>query len=548
MTGLKMRFRLLLVTAALACGALFQQAVAAESMTDICLRNGILLRAPVDARDGKFFVRLPGKDAPTDMTGQIHSVGVPEDPVCGVAASGEENTAEFGIRGSNTIGERLMPMLIEAYSVKAFGVPPVSKNLEPEHLTIELKKPKASTPAAVIDFRAEGSGTAPPALKTHEIEIGMMSRRIKPEEATEIQAAQNIDLKDHASEHVVALDGLAVIVNTSNPVAKLTLAQIAQIFAGEITNWRDVKGRNKANAEIAGSDLPIRLHARDNKSGTYDTFKSVVLEREEPKRKISPSASRYESSEELSAAVSKDPGAIGFIGFPYINKNVPIRIQSTCGLESEPTNFSVKLETYPLARRLYLYTLGTPNDRIVRNLTTFALSDEAQKTVVEAGFIDQTVENQTQEAQHRFVHTIETQQAYALPAAKDVPKEMGQQFAKSVAGMRRTSIVFRFQRNESVLDTLARQNVGRLGRYLAQPGQAGRKVLLIGYADSDGGWDPNLALANARAGSVVKELQGLGLRLPALQTASYSYMAPVACNDTDPGRALNRRVEVWITN
>ena len=490
MTGLKMRFGLLLVTAALASCALFQQAATAESMTDICLKNGILLRAPVDARDGKFFVRLPGKDVATDMTGKIHSVGVPEDPVCGASASGEEGTAEFGVRGSNTIGERLMPMLIEAYSTKTFRAPSISKSVAPEHLAIELKKPKASKPVALIDFRSEGTGTAPPALKTHEIEIGMMSRRIKPEEAADVLAAQNVDPRDPGSEHVVALDGLAVVVNTSNPIVKLTLTQIAQIFAGEITNWRDVKGRNKANAEIAGPDLPIRLHARDNKSGTYDTFKSLVLEREEPKRKISPSASRYELSEELSAAVSKDPAAIGFIGFAYINKNIPIRIQSTCGLESEPSNFTVKLETYPLARRLYLYTLGTPDDRIVRNLVTFALSDEAQKTVSDAGFIDQTVENQTQEAQHRFVRGIEAQPVYALPAGKDVPKEMGQQFAKSVAGMRRTSIVFRFQRNEFVLDTLARQNVGRLGRYLAQPGQAGRKVLLIGFADSDGRLGP----------------------------------------------------------
>ncbi len=548
MTGLKWRFGPLLFTAALAIGAILRPAAAAESVTDICLKNGILLRAPVDTRDGKFFVRMPGKDTAADMTAQIHSVGVPEDPVCGTSLSGEEHTAEFGIRGSNTIGERLMPMLIEAYSTKTFGVPSSSKSTAPEHLTIELKKPKASSPAAVIDFRSEGSGTAPPALKTHEIEIGMMSRRIKPEEATDIQAAQNVDLREPGSEHVVALDGLAVVVNASNPIAKLTLPQIAQIFAGEITNWRDVKGRNKANAEIAGPDLPIRVHARDNKSGTYDTFKNVVLEREEPKRKLSASASRYKSSEELSAAVSKDPGAIGFIGFPYINKNVPIRIQSTCGLESEPSNFTVKLETYPLARRLFLYTLGKPNDRIVRSLVDYALSDDAQKTVVEAGFIDQTVENQTPEGQQHFVRMIEAQPAYALPAGKDVPKDMGQQFSKSISGMRRTSIVFRFQRNESVLDTLARQNVGRLGRYLAQPAQKNRKALLVGFADSDGGWDSNLALANARARSVVKELQSLGLRLPALQTASQSYMAPVACNDSDWGRALNRRVEVWIAN
>ena len=548
MTGLRWRFGPLFLTAALACGAFFQPAASADDQTDICLKNGILLRARIDTRDGKFFVYVPGKDTATDMTGLIHSVGVPEDPVCKTGAANGEQTAEFGIRGSNTIGERLMPMLIEAYAVKTFGAPPVSKNLEPEHLTIELRKPKDSKPAAIIDFRSAGSGTAPPALKAHEIEIGMMSRRIKPEEAADILAAQSVDPREPGSEHVVALDGLAVIVNANNPVTKLTLTQIAQIFAGEITNWRDVKGRNKNNQEVTGPDLPIRVHARDNKSGTYDTFKSVVLEREEPKLKISPAASRYESSEELSAAVSKDLGAIGFIGFPYINKNVALRIQSTCGLDSEPNNFSVKLESYPLARRLYLYTLGTPNSGAVKNLLDYALSDEAQKTVVEAGFIDQTVENQMQEAQQRFVQRFETQSAFALPAGKIVPPQMGQQFAKSVSGMHRTSIVFRFQRNESVLDTLARQNVGRLGRYLARPGQTPHKVLLIGFADSDGGWDSNLALANARARSVVQELQSLGLHLPAIQTSSLSYMAPVACNDTDGGRALNRRVEVWIAN
>ena len=71
------------------------------------------------------------------------------------------------------------------------------------------------------------------ALKTHEIEIGMMSRRIKPEEAADVLAAQNVDPRDPGSEHVVALDGLAVVVNASNPIVKLTLTQIAQIFAAK---------------------------------------------------------------------------------------------------------------------------------------------------------------------------------------------------------------------------------------------------------------------------------------------------------------------------
>ena len=383
MTGLQCCF-VRVLAAALTFATLSPLAFAADEVTDICLKNGIQLRARIDTRDGKFYVYVPGKDTSTDMTGQIHSVGMAEDPVCKLPASQADRTAEFGIKGSNTIGERLMPMLIESFATKTFGSPPASKSHEPEHLTFEIKKPNALQPAVTIDFRAEGSGTAPPALKTHEIEIGMMSRRIKPEEAADIQAAQNVDPRAPDSEHVVALDGLAVVVNESNPIKLLTLPQIAQIFSGEIANWRDVKGRNKNGEEVAGPDRPIHVHARDDKSGTYDTFKTVVLEREEPKRKISPGAMRYKSSEELSAAVSKDLGAIGFIGFPYINKNVPIRILSSCGLESEPSNFTVKLETYPLARRLFLYTLGTPGDRVAKNLLDYALSDEAQKTVVEA--------------------------------------------------------------------------------------------------------------------------------------------------------------------
>ena len=525
----------------------------AEELTDICLKSGIQVRARIETREGRFILYIQGSSTPSDMTGQIHSVGVPDDPVCKQEGDKRKDnpisqTTKFGIRGSNTIGERLMPMLIEAYANKNFGAPPAVRIIEPEHQEMEIKRPGAAQPDVLIDFWSKGSGTAPPALKDHLAEIGMMSRRMKDEEAAAIKAAQNVNPLEPESggEHVVALDGLAVIVNPGNPVKKLSLDTVARIFSCEITNWRDVKGKNANNEDVSGPDAPISVHARDNKSGTFDTFKAVVLE--ERKQKICDSATRYKSSEALSAAVSKDLNAIGFIGFPFINRNVPLRILSACGLDSEPESFQVKMETYPLARRLYLYTLGTPSERLVKDLVAFSLSDEAQKTVKEAGFIEQLVDMQQQESQQRWLRTLEDNPKYGLADDKEAPRPAARQFSRLASGMQRTSIVFRFARGESVLDTLARQNVGRLARYLGQPGQSGRRVLLVGFADSDGGWASNYALAVARAQTVLKELRGSGQSMPQIQVYSMSYAAPVACNDSDKGRSLNRRVEVWISN
>lgn len=525
----------------------------AEELTDVCLKSGIQVRARIETREGRFILYIQGSSTPSDMTGQIHSVGVPDDPVC--KQEGEKRkenqisqTTKFGIRGSNTIGERLMPMLIEAYANKNYGAPPSVRIIEPEHQEMEIKRPASAQPDVLIDFWSKGSGTAPPALKDRLADIGMMSRRMKDEEAAAIKAAQNVNPlePESGSEHVVALDGLAIILNPGNPIKKLSLDTVARIFSCEITNWRDVKGKNANGEDVSGPDAPISVHARDDKSGTFDTFKSVVLE--ERKQKICGSSTRHESSEALSAAVSKDLNAIGFIGFPYINRNVPLRILSPCGLDSEPENFSVKMETYPLARRLYLYTLGTPSERVVKDLVASALSDEAQKIVKEAGFIDQSVDMQQPEAQRRWLRTLEDNPNYGLSNDKEVPRPAVRQFSRLASGMQRTSTVFRFAYGQSVLDTLARQNVGRLASYLDQSGRSARKVLLVGFADSDGSWASNGALAEARAQTVLKQLRSLGHSLPQIQVHSMSYAAPVACNDSERGRSLNRRVEVWVSN
>ncbi len=542
----------LLFAAVLALGGLLGDWQAqAQELTDICLKNGVRIRARVEFRDKKILLYMQGNPTAADMTDQVHSIGAADDPICkgpvpvpNVSSSCEPS--HFSIRGSNTIGERLMPTLIEGYSKKTYGIAPKVTFPKPEEGTIEISRPNCPEPVVAIDYQSKGSGTAPPALKERQIAIGMMSRRMKDEEVADLQKTLDVTMTGPESEHIVALDGLAVIVNHDNPIKALPLEQIAKIFSGEITNWKDVIGKNEKGEETHGRNATINVHARDNKSGTYDTFKSIVLEREEPKRKLMGNAKRYELSEQLSGEVTKDLDAIGFIGFPYINQNQALGISSSCGLSAEPEVFQVKLETYPLARRLYLYTPGTPTDPTVKNLLDYSLSDEAQSLVSETGFIDQTIDFQDAKSQRHLLEQISANSQFALGADKPVPARAVRQFADVAGKLQRSSIVFRFASGESVLDNLALQNVSRLARYLNQPSMTGRRVILVGFADSKGDWGANLGLSSTRARTVAQALQSQGVRSGALSQTGLSYMAPVACNDSDKERALNRRVEVWI--
>src|SRR5262249_30755002 len=117
-----------------------------------------------------------------------------------------------------------------------------------------------------VEIKAHGSDTAVKALQNEECDIGMLSRKLKSDEVQML--AKFGDMKSRGSENVIAMDGIAVIVNKSNPIQELRLQQIAQIFTGEFTEWSNVD---------KGAHGEINVYARDDKSGTFDTFKSLVL-------------------------------------------------------------------------------------------------------------------------------------------------------------------------------------------------------------------------------------------------------------------------------
>ncbi len=364
-----------------------------------------------------------------------------------------------------------------------------------------------SSPSWAVEIKSHGSGTAYEGLETEQCDIGMSSRPIKKEETEKLAALG--DMTSYGSEHVIGLDGLAVIVNIANPVTNAGKDTIARIFAGETGSWKDAGGNDKA----------IALYARDDKSGTFDTFKSLVLD----KKKLGAQARRYEDSSQLSADVANDPNGIGFIGLPYIKSCKALAIAaSNTGGPVYPTAFTVAREEYPLSRRLFMYVPPRTNNPLAREFMEFVLSDDGQEIVEKTGFISLAVRAET-------------------PALSDsTPSE----FRKLVEGAERLSLSFRFRPDTISFDNRSRRDFDRLVHSLERKELQGRKVMLFGFSDVSEG-NKSKETAEQWTKLAAGELTARGIK-PAVEMGMGSIM-PLAEGGAKDGKLRNNRVEVWLS-
>src|SRR5271165_4390229 len=270
--------------------------------------------------------------------------------------------AALRLHGSNTIGKELVPALCEEF-LKYEGATSVQRKprQKEDETDIEAVLPNESTNPLSFEVEAHGSKTAFKDLAAGECDIGMASRRITPDEARQCALAGLGDLSSPACEIVLGLDGIAVFVNKSNPIHALTKQQIADIFSGRTTDW----------SQVGGNPGPINLYAGDDKSGTFDTFKSLVLEN----RPLSPRASRYEDGAKLSDEVTADRNGIGFAGMAFVRGSKPLAVSEAGAGPLLPTPFTVAAEHYPLSRRLFLYIPANPRNEWIQKFIDFALSE-----------------------------------------------------------------------------------------------------------------------------------------------------------------------------
>jgi phosphate transport system substrate-binding protein len=234
---------------------------------------------------------------------------------------------------------------------------------------------QAEHPEVRISVTGGGSGTGIASLINGTVDIANASRQIKAEEVANAQANGIEPL-----EHIIARDAIAVIVNPENPVNRLTLKQISDIYSGKISNW----------SEVGGEDRPIVRLSRETNSGTHVYFLETVLRlgNSEDKTLFSMDTLLLPSSEGIIAEVRQNPNAIGYDGLGYVPEDLKmIAIAEKEGgayvLPSIPT---VNDKTYPIARDLYMYTDGEPTG-IIKEYLDWILSPEAQEIVAELGFV-----------------------------------------------------------------------------------------------------------------------------------------------------------------
>jgi phosphate transport system substrate-binding protein len=318
-----------------------------------------------------------------------------------------------------------------------------------------------------------------------------------------------------ASEHVLGLDGIAVIVNTGNPVRSLSKDQIRGIFSGEITDWSQVNGQ-------PGS---IQLYARDAKSGTWDSFKSLVLG-DVP---LAATAQRIEDSRQLSDRVASNPGAIGFVGLPFVRNARTLAVAEAGARPVFPTALTVATEDYPLSRRLFFYTPANPPNAITRDFITFALSRTGQELVTQNGFVGQTISPVAPDQLNAHETNFTAQEA---------------RYSRTTQTAVRLPLDFRFRSGSSSLDNKGLDDLERVSSFVASPQYAGQTILLLGFADSSGSRDVNERLSADRAKVVAEEFRSRGIKVA--EVIGFGSERPVASNNTAEGREKNRRVEVWL--
>ncbi len=230
-------------------------------------------------------------------------------------------------------------------------------------------------PDIQISVTGGGSGTGIASLMNGTVDIANASRAIKEEE---IATANENGIEP--VEFIVAQDAIAIIVNPENPVEKLTLEQISDIFSGKYTNW----------IELGGEDRPIVRLSRETNSGTHIYFLEEVLRLgdKENKTLFSRDTLLLPSSEGIMVEVRDNPNAIGYDGLGYVTSDVKVIAVADLG-EIEyimPTIETVLDGSYPISRDLYMYTTGQPQE-IIKSYINWILSTEGQQIVSELGFI-----------------------------------------------------------------------------------------------------------------------------------------------------------------
>jgi len=418
----------------------------------------------------------------------------------------QEEAERLRVHGSNTLGQQLMPSLVEAW-LKSIGYGQV-RRVEVGGSSTEIRGVRDDLPL-VIELGRRGSAAGMQALIHGDSELAMLNRA--PTAAEQSAGWQLGELTSPDQQFVVALNGAQAVVAASNPVRAISLAQLRGVLAGEIRDWSQLGGR--------GGEVKLLCGGADSGLNDY------LVARVNQGKPIKGCTRRFGSLAEAARAVVDDPQALALV---QLNTALPASSRALAmsdgGIAVAPTPVNVRSEDYPLVQRYSVYG-GQMMSALGRSLALYLISPAAQRIVAAQGLV-----------------------AMSLPAISEPPPATGPaSYRDAVAGAQRLPISVHF--NLSSLTTMfeggSYQDLDRLIAYMQQPANRGRTLAVVGFANPDPANKlfPTIA-SNDRAdiiagylgqhGIVVQRARGLGA------------IRPLVGEGDARARQRNERVEVWM--
>lgn len=439
--------------------------------------------------------------------------------------------AKITLSGSSTMAEVLLPALIEGFALRN-GYQTQRTNLNGAQFRYSLSQGQGSAPIAEFTFRVTSTDEGFADLLANEADIVMALREIRPDERKLAREAGMGDMTGPNRSRVLALDAMVPVVAPGNPVRRMSLPQLADVYAGKITNWQD----------LGGPDAPISVHLPSIGSGLAQAAEDRLLRPLDAP--LVAGAIRHKRSSDLARAVTSDPFAIGIASFAETGTARALTLTGSCGFSLSASRRTIKTEDYPLNSPMFLYLPARRLPDMARQFLSYTRGPAAQLVIRRAGFVDQTPELISMNAQgNRLANAISS-------AGEEVPLDELQRMVTRLSTMTRLSTSFRFETGSTRPDAQSRANIVQLARALEAGQYDAHQLAFVGFSDGEGLAAGNAKIAMKRAEAVRDAV------LRAAETANpdrinitvdaFGEAMPMACDDSGWGRQVNRRVEVWV--